>query len=163
MNPKFTPNKLEELWGNPDNWKRGLFYSCQDDPRVIVPKRQKWRGWTLNFAHRSAIPTLIFMTLAACLPVLLLAIFGLADTPAWWTILIFMAAIVYLACWYCSSPARYTNRKHPYRSLTRKQLLRSHCALPAAVRFSSKNDGSVILTRLFRSSGTHSSFSLTRQ
>jgi hypothetical protein len=28
-------------------------------PGVIVPKQQKWRGWTLNFAHRYAIPTLI--------------------------------------------------------------------------------------------------------
>jgi hypothetical protein len=25
----------------------------------VIPKQQKWRGWTLNFAHRYAIPTLI--------------------------------------------------------------------------------------------------------
>ena len=81
MKPKITRDKLERLWRDPVNWKRGLIYSCKDDPRIVVPKKQKWRGWTINFAHRRATPTLILMILAAGLPVFLLAIFGLARMP----------------------------------------------------------------------------------
>ena len=73
MKPKVTRNNLEQLWRDPVNWKRGLIYSSKDDPRIVVPKKQKWRGWTINFAHRRATPTLILMILAAGLPVFLLA------------------------------------------------------------------------------------------
>ena len=69
MKPKITRDKLERLWRDPVNWKRGLIYSCKDDHRIVVPKKQKRRGWTINFAHRRATPTLIFMILAAGLPV----------------------------------------------------------------------------------------------
>jgi Family of unknown function (DUF5808) len=105
-----TRDKLEQLWGDPGNWKSGLFYRCPDDPRVIVPKQQKWRGWTLNFAHRYAIPTLIVMILVAGLPQVFLAVFGLAGTPIWWTSSILTVVIVCLVGWYWSSPGRYTKR-----------------------------------------------------
>src|SRR5580704_13513670 len=82
MKPKITRDKLERLWRDPVNWKRGLIYSCKDDPRIVVPKKQKWRGWTINFAHRRATPTLILMILAAGLPVFLLAIFGYGIIPS---------------------------------------------------------------------------------
>jgi len=38
-------------------------YYCKADPRVIVPKHLKWMGWTINFAHPSAIPVML-LTLA---------------------------------------------------------------------------------------------------
>jgi uncharacterized membrane protein len=34
-----------------DYYKWGLFYYNPDDQRVIVPKRNPWMGWTLNFAR----------------------------------------------------------------------------------------------------------------
>jgi hypothetical protein len=107
MKPKITRDKLERLWRDPVNWKRGLIYSCKDDPRIVVPKKQKWRGWTINFAHRRATPTLTLMILAAGLPVFLLAIFGLTRTPIWWACLFLTMAIICLVCWYLSSPSRY--------------------------------------------------------
>jgi hypothetical protein len=94
MKSKVTRDKLEQLWGDPGNWRAGLFYRCPDDPRVIVPKQQKWRGWTLNFAHRCAIPILIVMILVVVLPLFFLAVFGLAGTSIWWTSLISTVAIV---------------------------------------------------------------------
>jgi uncharacterized membrane protein len=36
---------------DPENYKWGLFYFNPDDLRAIVPKRNKWMGWTLNFAQ----------------------------------------------------------------------------------------------------------------
>jgi uncharacterized membrane protein len=36
---------------DPDNYKWGLFYFNPDDLRGVVPKRNRWMGWTLNFAQ----------------------------------------------------------------------------------------------------------------
>jgi uncharacterized membrane protein len=107
MMPKITRETLEQLWSDPANWKYGLIYLCKEDPRIWVPKRQKWRGWTLNFAHRRSIPALIFCILFATLPLYLLAVYGFVGTWIWWAILISIVAITCLACWYWSSPGRY--------------------------------------------------------
>jgi uncharacterized membrane protein len=36
---------------DPENYKWGLFYFNPDDLRAIVPKRNRWMGWTLNFGQ----------------------------------------------------------------------------------------------------------------
>ena len=33
------------------NYKWGIFYFNPQDERVFVQKRNKWMGWTLNFAN----------------------------------------------------------------------------------------------------------------
>ena len=39
----------------PNDWKWGVFYFNPNDPRIFVPKRIKWLGWTLNFAQPVSI------------------------------------------------------------------------------------------------------------
>jgi uncharacterized membrane protein len=34
-----------------NNYKYGVFYYNESDARIIVPKRVKYLGWTLNFAR----------------------------------------------------------------------------------------------------------------
>jgi uncharacterized membrane protein len=36
---------------NPDNYKLGIFYFNPKDKRLIVPKQDRYRGWTLNFGN----------------------------------------------------------------------------------------------------------------
>ena len=36
---------------DPDNYKWGIFYFNPDDLRAVVSKRNRWMGWTLNFAQ----------------------------------------------------------------------------------------------------------------
>jgi uncharacterized membrane protein len=36
------------------NWRYGIFYINPDDQRIIVPKRIRWMGLTLNFAHAAS-------------------------------------------------------------------------------------------------------------
>ena len=60
---------LEELWSRPSNW--GLVYRCPQDPRVIVPKRRRWMGWTINFAHPLAWVVLVASFVIAVVPALL--------------------------------------------------------------------------------------------
>lgn len=35
---------------NPNNYKYGMFYFNKEDSRVVVPKRNRSFGWSLNFA-----------------------------------------------------------------------------------------------------------------
>ncbi|HEY2572591.1 MAG TPA: DUF5808 domain-containing protein [Verrucomicrobiaceae bacterium] len=48
--------QLDLLWCDPGNWRLGLFYFCRKDPRVVVPKRMRGLGWTLNLARPLALP-----------------------------------------------------------------------------------------------------------
>ncbi len=64
-----TKEELETLWADKNNWLWGAIYYCKNDPRLVVPKRIKWTGWTLNFAYPwRAIGFIIFIILAASLP-----------------------------------------------------------------------------------------------
>jgi Family of unknown function (DUF5808) len=60
--------QLGELWSDPRHYK-GSVYRCKEDPRVIVPKRDRGTGWTLNFAHARAWWVLASMPLMVVLPV----------------------------------------------------------------------------------------------
>ena len=53
---------------DPGNWVFGMIYFCKDDPRIIVPKRLRGFGWTLNFARGLALPMLLFLVSIAILP-----------------------------------------------------------------------------------------------
>jgi uncharacterized membrane protein len=54
MGARLPRGTLERLWRDPENW-RGLLYVCEQDPRVVVPKRNPIMGWTINWAHSRAV------------------------------------------------------------------------------------------------------------
>jgi len=54
MSAKLPPGTLEKLWNDPANWHAHYIYYCKADPRYVVPKRNRWAGWTMNFAHGAA-------------------------------------------------------------------------------------------------------------
>jgi hypothetical protein len=68
MNPKLPPGTLDRLWSDSSNWRGGIVYVCKDDPRVIVPKKRKWGGWTMNFAHGSSWWILFACVLSIIVP-----------------------------------------------------------------------------------------------
>ncbi len=43
-------NEMDPEVDNPENYKFTIFYFNPKDNRVIVPKRNRFFGWTLNFA-----------------------------------------------------------------------------------------------------------------
>lgn len=49
MKTRHDQQMLNAMSKNPDNWK-GVFYFNRKDPRLIVPKRNPYLGWTFNFA-----------------------------------------------------------------------------------------------------------------
>jgi uncharacterized membrane protein len=45
-------NNNSNCWDkDPKNWKLGMFYFCNEDPRIMLPKRIPMLGWTVNFAR----------------------------------------------------------------------------------------------------------------
>lgn len=58
--PMATP-AFDRHYYNPGNWKLGFLYFCPSDKRLIVPKRIRALGWTLNFARPLAVPFVSFM------------------------------------------------------------------------------------------------------
>ena len=51
MRRKFEDNEDERWRNDPESYKWGIFYFNPRDPRIILPKRIKEMGWTLNFAN----------------------------------------------------------------------------------------------------------------
>ena len=49
-------------WQNdPKNWKWGIFYFNKNDKRIFPPKRDKYAGWTVNFANPYSILAIIVL------------------------------------------------------------------------------------------------------
>ena len=70
-----TKAQLDRLWNDPNSWGTWT-YRCEADPRLVVPKRAPWAGWTVNFAHPLAWPAIIASVLLAAGPTLLVVLLG---------------------------------------------------------------------------------------
>lgn len=42
---------MEREIDNPENYKFNIFYYNPKDKRIIVPKQDRYRGWTVNFGN----------------------------------------------------------------------------------------------------------------
>ena len=85
--------ELERLWADPRHWSSPGIYRCVDDPRVFVPKRRRWAGWTINFAHPLALLVLAGTAVIAAGPPLLLLVLGRA-TPGRVLMAVLVSAVV---------------------------------------------------------------------
>ncbi len=48
-------NGRTKIQSEANNWKWGVLYFNPNDPRIVVPKRIEWLGWTLNFGQPVSI------------------------------------------------------------------------------------------------------------
>lgn len=55
--------QLEEWHKDSSNWIGGLFYFNKKDKRVLVPKRIRVLGWTINFASPYALPVVALVVI----------------------------------------------------------------------------------------------------
>jgi len=64
--------ELDRELNNPDNYKFRIFYYNPRDNRIIVPKLDKMRGWTLNFGNIYAYLVILLLLLIMVLASLFL-------------------------------------------------------------------------------------------
>src|SRR5262249_38324589 len=109
MSTRFPPGTLDKLWMDSNNWRGSVVYFYKDDPRLIVPKRPKWGGWTLNFAHTS-VWLLLFSVLVS---ILIPMVFFVAEVPFGIALgIVFEICVITAWCALSnvlSSPKRYEN------------------------------------------------------
>ena len=96
-----TREEIEACWKDGRNWTWRV-YHCKADPRVVVPKRHKWMGWTFNAAHLAAIPVTLLL-IAVTLGPILMAINKRATTEVVFFTFVASVAVVCLVCAYLSS------------------------------------------------------------
>ncbi len=93
-----TREEIEACWRDSRNRKWGVFYYCKADPRVIVPKRLKWMGWTINAARPSAIPAVLFLIAIIVVPIFI----ATAKGAGYGIVLITGAAAITVVCLLCA-------------------------------------------------------------
>lgn len=100
-----THGELEGLRLDRKNW-RFFGYYCADDPRVIVPMRLWWMGYSLNHAHKAAIPVLIGILATLGAPLLFLALMDLSHSVYWvaGTFVLVAGALIGLCHWESTRP-----------------------------------------------------------
>ena len=65
MKRKPVSGNFNHLENNPENYKWGIFYFNPDDPRIILTKRSRVMGLTLNFGNLwSYVIIAVFLLLA---------------------------------------------------------------------------------------------------
>jgi hypothetical protein len=92
-----TREELDALWRDPRNYRGGVYF-CKADPRVIVPRRIKWMGWTVNFARPGAIPVLLLFIAGLVLPISVVSALQVAT----WGKLLTGAVAVLVLCLVCA-------------------------------------------------------------
>lgn len=67
MKIDFDKFESDQKINDPTNYKWGIFYFNREDHRIMLPKRSKSMGWTMNFAniYSYIILILIFGLIAA--------------------------------------------------------------------------------------------------
>jgi uncharacterized membrane protein len=51
MRADFDQFENDRMSDDPMNYKLGIFYFNRKDSRIVVPKRIRWMGWTMNFGN----------------------------------------------------------------------------------------------------------------
>lgn len=99
--------KAPDVFQRSGTWVLGVLYFDRRDPRIIVPKRYRSMGWTLNFARLLAIPALILMIFVILAPFQILNHFDVRSYIVCG--LVIAAEIIGLTvlCSWRADPARY--------------------------------------------------------
>jgi len=93
---------LDRLWSDPAHWRRGGFYRCAADPRLMVLKRAG-AGYTINIAHHRSWFVLIGLLVVSMAPLVLNIALG-SDAPGWlllvtllWPLTVAVITLVWLS------------------------------------------------------------------
>ncbi len=69
IQPDDIAARRQREWENPSNWHLGGVYYAPNDDRLWVYKRMRIlgmpTGWTVNFAHWGAVPSLVILVVGA--------------------------------------------------------------------------------------------------
>jgi uncharacterized membrane protein len=102
----------EQYWSKREYW-RWWGYICPDDPRIIVSKRPRWAGYTLNCAHKSAIPAFTAMVLFLMAPVIVWIILAPENDALVFGSSAVAIAVTTLVCYKAANPKHWKGQETP--------------------------------------------------
>ena len=105
--------ELARLWADDKHWNRWGLYTCRQDPRLIVPKRITWTGWTANTAHGFSFKALALFAAILILALAPLAVIIFQRQPTWLSLSIAIAVSLGLVSAVCHWHASQTFKKRP--------------------------------------------------
>lgn len=105
--------ELARLWADDKHWNRWGLYNCSQDPRLIVPKRIIWTGWTANTAHGFSFKALALFAAILILALAPLAVVIIQRQPTWLSLGIAIAVSLGLVSTVCHCHASQTFKKRP--------------------------------------------------
>ncbi|MEM7391849.1 MAG: DUF5808 domain-containing protein [Verrucomicrobiota bacterium] len=76
-----SKSDVDAFWNDRAHWTFGV-YRCKAEPRIVVPKRTPWMGWTVNFAHPLAIPMIALFFAIVLVPIWALGAAGIESSTA---------------------------------------------------------------------------------
>ncbi len=107
-----TKDELDRLWADDRHWNRRGLYNCSQDPRLIVPKRITWTGWTANIAHGFSVRALgLFVLIMVLALAPLAAAILLQKQPTWLSVGIAVAVSLTLVSGVCHCHASQKQKK----------------------------------------------------
>ncbi len=98
--------EYSELWRDPRNWRLYIFYVCREDPRLMVPKRLRVTGLTLNFAHPKAVLLFAVLLAVVLVPITIVNAMDLSAQPWIPTVTIAFSVLAVLALTWWASKLR---------------------------------------------------------
>lgn len=104
MAAKNLMSKYETMRTDPANWKMGIVYCCNDDPRIIVRNLLPF-GWTWNFGHPKIYVAITIAIIAFLAPPYLAWHLGVRSAIVIGIIIVLaLAAIVFVASQLAQDP-----------------------------------------------------------
>jgi len=104
--------KSTESYRFTGGWHFFVFYFNREDPRIIVPKRIRSMGWTINLARPMAIPLTLIIIAVVLAPFKALEYYNINSGGAY--ILTFIAVLISLVtfCSWMANPGRFGNKQN---------------------------------------------------
>ena len=102
----------EDPYQKPDCWHAGGFYFNREDPRLIVPKRFRKLGWTMNFAKPMAIPLTVAIIIAVLAPIKLLSILGIYSKKNFYITALIETIALSAFCSWMANPKRFESKEN---------------------------------------------------
>jgi len=102
--------RSEDPYQNPDCWHAFFFYSNRKDPRLIVPKRFRKLGWTMNFARPMAIPLLLIIIGVVLAPIKIISLLGIGSKQNYVITVLFEIIALSVFCSWMSNPKRFEKK-----------------------------------------------------
>jgi hypothetical protein len=101
-----TVEELKMIHLDPANWKLGIFYFAPQDPRIVVGRRVRGAGWTVNFARPLALPFTILVIVLFSRAMHAIA-FAPIPEPWQWAAFLGMIVALCVGCSWLANPRRH--------------------------------------------------------